>query len=212
MFGPKIKLVDKNEKFEKVKLVKPHISFNRADIKFEGDFELLEIEYKSQTRYVAFHLEADYCYLSVYMMDISKRVFDKIIGFISKNFKVRRFYLLQSLNGNKYLNKTIHSLLELPETQEEFDSRFSSKTRYSRRKKMRLLKEDYNFEFRHFKKHELTEEIFERFLELKRVDYETAYKNSTASDMLSDFIHITDVFTIIINNRIEAFFMYSIID
>ena len=125
MFGPRIRLVDEKEKFEKIKLVKPHISFNRADIKFEGKFELLEIKYKSKIRYIAFHFEPSYCYLSVYMMDIEKKVFDKIIDFIYKKFGTRRFYILQSHNGNKQVKETIHSLLELPDTQEEFNSRFS---------------------------------------------------------------------------------------
>ena len=207
-----IKLVDEKEKFEKIKLVKPNIIFNRADIKFEGNFELLEIEYKSEFRYVAIHINPNCCYLGVYMMDIDKKVFDSIVAFIHKKFRISRFYILQSHNGNRQVKKTIHSLLELPDTQEEFDSRFSSKTRYNRKRELKKLLDKYNCVFKHYNKSEITEDLYKQFLELKRVKYENAYSNNSPKEMFSDSYHITDIYTLEINNKIEAFNLYSMID
>lgn len=207
-----IKLVNEQEKFEKVNLVKPNIAFNRLDIKFEKDFELLEINYKSQTQYMTIHLAPYYCQLGVYMMDLDKKVFDAVIKFIVKKFNINRFYLVQSVNGNKKLTKSGHWLLSLPETQEDFDKMFSSRTRYNRRIKRKNLEKDYDCKFTHYKKFELDEKFFEDFLKMKRIGYEDAYKNKTPKEMLSDFYTITDVYTLTIDNKVEAYLLYSILD
>lgn len=208
----KIELVDEKEKYEKVKLVEPNIIFNRADIKYEGNFELLKIEYNSKIQYVSFHIKPTYCYLCVYMMQIEQKVFNEIVKFIYKTFKTNRFYVVQSLNGNKQLNNTVNWLLNLPDTQEEFDKQFSSRSRYNRRTKRKNLEKDFNCEFKYWKKEDLSEEFFERFLELKRIKFKNAYKNHTPSNMLSPFYSITDAYTISINNKLEAFIIYSIIN
>lgn len=44
-----IKLVDENEKFDKVKLVKPNITFNRADLMYGEKFGLLEVQNSGRT-------------------------------------------------------------------------------------------------------------------------------------------------------------------
>ena len=162
MFDRIISLIGK-EKFEKVKLVKPNIAFNRLDIKFENDFELLEIQYNSKIQYVTIHLAPYYCQLGVYMMELDKKVFDAMIKFIVKTFKINRFYLVQSVNGNKQAIKSGHWLLSLPDTQEEFDKRFSSRTRYNRRIKRKNLEKDYDCKFTHHKISELDEKFFEDF-------------------------------------------------
>ena len=151
-----IKLVDEKEKFEKVKLVKPHIIFNRLDVKFEKNFELLEINYKKKTFYVSFSLRPTYCYLGLYMVDIDKFVFNEIVNFIHKNFNVNQFFLIQSLNGKKTCIKTIHSLVEFPETQKDFDKKFSSRSRYNRRIKRKNLEKDFECEFLYFDKSKTT--------------------------------------------------------
>ena len=146
------------------------------------------------------------------MMDIDKKSFDAVIKFIYKTYGMNRFYVLQSFNGNKQLNKTVHWLLNLPETQEDFDKQFSSRSRYNRRIKRKNLEKEYKCEFSYLDKSQFTENFFEDFLEMKRIGYEEAYKNRTAKDMFSDFFSITDAYTLSIDGKIEAYVLYSIID
>lgn len=211
---PKIKLINNNDKFEKVKLVKPHINFNRLDIKFNKDFELLEIQYKKQTKYISFHIDKkfNYAYLGLYMVDIDKKEFNTILEFIYKSFQIKKFYILQSKNNYSNVNKTIHSLLELPDSIELFDNRFSSKTRCTRRYKQKKMEKKYNCEFLYLNKENLTEKILDVFLELKRDGYKDAYTSYKGKDLLSDFFHITDTYILKIDREIAAIFFYSIID
>ena len=124
----KIDLVNKEEKYQKIKLVKPNILFNRADIKFNNDFELLQIQYKNKIKYLSFHIHGLYCYLGLYMMDLTKDEYNAILKFIYEKFSIDRFYIIQSLNKSKDVNKTVHWLLTLPDSQEEFDKQFSSRS------------------------------------------------------------------------------------
>lgn len=207
-----IKLIDKVDAEKFLKEIKPQIIFNRLDIKFEEDYELLEIIYNSQKHYITFHLEPTYCQLGLYMIDIDKKVFKEIIKFIYKTFKINNFYAVQSLNGNSQLNKTIHWTLNLPDTQEEFDRQFSSRTRYNRKIKRKNLEKDFDCEFIHLSKSGLTEDVFENFLNLKRQSYDKAYENSIPKDFLSDFHSITDAYLLKINKNIEACVFYSSIN
>ena len=208
----KIDLVNKEEKYQKIKLVKPNILFNRADIKFNNDFELLQIQYKNKIKYLSFHIHGLYCYLGLYMMDLTKDEYNAILKFIYEKFSIDRFYIIQSLNKSKDVNKTVHWLLTLPDSQEEFDKQFSSRSRYNRRSKRKKLEKNYNCKFEHYQKSQLTENLLEKFLVLKRNDYETAYSGISTKDLLSDFYGITDVYTLTINDSIAAYLLYSIYD
>lgn len=212
MYKIKIELVDKEEKYQKIKLVKPNILFNRTDIKFNNNFELLKIQYKNKIKYLSFHIQGLYCYLGLYMMELDKKEYDAILKFIYKKFTIDRFYIIQSLNKSKDVNKTVHWLLTLPDSQEEFNKKFSSRSRYNRRIKRKNLEKNYNCKFEHYHKSQLTESLLERFLKLKRNDYETAYSGISAKDLLSDFYGITDVYTLTINDNIAAYLLYSIYD
>lgn len=93
-----IKFVDENEKFDKVKLVKPNITFNRADLMYGEKFGLLEVQNSGNIKYVSFFMKPKLCYLVVYMMDLSKQEFDGIIKFLYKTYGVTNFKVYQSLN------------------------------------------------------------------------------------------------------------------
>ncbi|MBQ9235366.1 MAG: hypothetical protein IJ184_02755 [Alphaproteobacteria bacterium] len=83
----KISIVPSDQKYEKVKLVQPNIIYNRFDIKYNGDFELLRVEYEKAVQYIAIHIHSDKkCYIGIYMTDLQQCVFDAIISFIKRKY------------------------------------------------------------------------------------------------------------------------------
>lgn len=207
-----IKFVDENEKFDKVKLVKPNITFNRADLMYGEKFGLLEVQNSGNIKYVSFFMKPKLCYLVVYMMDLSKQEFDGIIKFLYKTYGVTNFKVYQSLNRKNSFYEGVCYVLNLPDTVEEYYKQFKAHTRYNRRAERRKIENKFNCKFCHLDKSQLTKEFFENFLQLKRLDYETAYSDKSPQDMLSDYFNITDAYLLMINDEIVAYALYSICD
>ena len=213
----KISLVSQKEKYEKVKLVKPNIIYNRFDIKYSGDFDVLKVEYKGKTQYISIHIHKNnVCYIGIYMTEIEQCVFDKILKFLKNKFKnITHFHITQGLINHPELTQKMHWRLKFPNTVEEYNSMFSSKTRYNRRSKLKKLQENYDIEFAQYSKSDIDESFIRRFLELKTQTEDDVYYNMSEQGikrLLSDFYNITDAVVLKINNQIEAFVLYSVTD
>lgn len=211
----KINLVNNTEKLSKIKFVNPNIIHNRFDIKYDGDFSLLEVIYNEQTLYVPCHISDGECFIGVYMMDLDRFIFDKILEFIGKNSntKIYKYHCIQLKFEHEKLYTGCHWLLSLPPTFEEFMQRFSSKTRYNRAREKKLLENSFNCEYIYYSKEQLTKELMETFLKLKNSMCVSKYaEKNQAEKLLSNFYHITDVYGIKINNKIAAIILYSAVD
>lgn len=212
-----ISIVDEKEKFEKVKLVEPNIIYNRFDIKYGGSFDVLKIVYNGTVQYISFHIdEKQYCFIGLYMTDIEQIVFDEMLKFLTKKFKkIRRFKVTQSLANHPEMENKVCWVLTVPESVDNYWAQFSSKTRNTRRRKLKNFLKDNDAEFVYYSREDLTKEIIERFFELKAVTKTDIYYNITeegVNKMLSDFYNITDVYAIKINGKLEAILLYSITD
>ena len=211
----KISLVPKEEKFEKVKLVQPNMIYNRFDIKYNGCFEVLEIEYKNKLQYIAIHInDKNICYIGIYMTELEQIVFDKILKFLTKNFKnIKHIHITQGLIDHPELSQKMHWLLELPNSIEEYNSQFSSRTRYNRRSKLKKLEENYDVEFLKISKNEINENLIKTFINFKQQTEKDVYYDLSQAGikkLLSCFYNITDAVVMKINSKIEAIVLYSI--
>ena len=184
-----IKLVDDFEKFEKIKNVKPNIIYNRFDIKFGNDFQLLEINFNNKTNYIAFFICDNTCFLGV-----------------------TQIHITQSINSYRGLKTGIHWFLKLPDTFEKYNNLFSSKTRYNRNYYKKNLEKQYKCEWTHIKKEELTEALIEEFIKLKTEKMKSYYENVDLKNFLTNYFCITDTYTLRANNKLIAIIFYSIID
>lgn len=213
----KISLVDQNEKYEKVKLVKPNIIYNRFDIKYSGDFDVLKVQYNEKIQYISIHIhENNVCYIGIYMTEIEQCVFDSILKFLEKRYKnIEKFHITQSLISHVSLVNKMHWLLELPDSIDKYYSKFSSKTIYNRRRELKKLQDSFNIEFIYYSKNEINEELIKRFFELKEKTEDSVYYNTSEKGItriLSKFYNITDAYVLKIDNKIEAAIFYSIND
>lgn len=211
----KISIVKQKDKYEKAKLAKPNIIYNRFDIKYSGDFNVLKVTYKNTERYITFHIsKKNACYIGIYMTELEQCVFDEIIKFLKMQYPdIDYFHITQGLIKNPALSDKMCWFIELPNTVEEYWAQFSSKTRSERRRKIRKLHEDYDVSFEHITKPDINEDLIKRFLEFKTETEENiCYKTdeSGVKLLLSDMYHITDACIIKINGKIEAIEMYSI--
>ena len=206
-----IKIVDENSKFEKVKLVKPNIKFNRCDIRYGNDFELLEIKYDDKTVYISYFIEGYTCKPGLYMVEIPDYVFDAVIDFIAQNRKVHTFQITQSLNSAKGLKPIMHWLLHLPNTWEEYFNSFSSKSRYNKRYYKRKLEENYECRWDYLSQNKIDEDFIKKFFELKKQKKEIYY-DADEKEFLGDFYKVTDAYVLYIDNHIKSVILYSIID
>ena len=214
----KISIVPVEEKYEKVKLVQPNIIYNRFDIKYNGDFEVLKIEYKKCIQYVAIHIHSNKkCYIGIYMTELEQCVFDKMISFITKKYgkKINKIHVTQGLIKNSNLENKMHWLLNLPDTVEEYWAQFSSQTRHVRRKRLSRMQNEYDVSFEHYEKHQINEQLITLFFKLKSQTEDDVCYNTNEEGVtlfLSDFYHITDVYVIKINDKIEAMQLCSVTD
>lgn len=211
----KLSIVSQEEKYEKVKLVDPDMIYNRFDIKYSGDFDVVKIKYFNKEQYIAFHIdEQNVCYVGIYMTKIKQRTFDKMLIFLKKKYKnIAYFHITQSLIKSNELDNKVHWLLELPKTVDEYWAQFSSKTRSERRRKIKKLKQQYNTEFLHYTGLEINSDLIKRFFELKtqtetQIYYDTDEQG--VEQMLSKDTNITDAYIIKINGKIEAIEMCSL--
>ena len=103
----KISIVPADQKYEKVKLVEPNIIYNRFDIKYSGDFDVLRVKFKGKIQYISYHIHKNRkCYIGMYMMELEQRVFDKIISFISKKYykKIDKIHVTMNVvNSYKFI-------------------------------------------------------------------------------------------------------------
>lgn len=209
-----IKLVNDNEKLEKVKLVEPDIKQNRLDIRYNNDFELLEVSYEELTKYVAFHMDGNVCTLGLYMVEIPQSVFEKILEFINKNKKAYRFHIVQTQNYLKGFKKKVNWVLTLPNTFEEYEQKFSAKTRYNRRRYKRMLEENYKCEWKYFSENEINKEMISAFFELKKAkEKDKAYADLVnPEEYINNYNKLTDAYILYINGQIASIVLYSIIN
>ncbi len=213
----KISIVDEKEKYEKVKLVKPNIIYNRFDIKYNGSFDVLKIEYNGEVQYVSFHIdEKKYCFIGLYMTDIEQVVFNNMLDFLTRKFKkIRRFKLLQCRAKHPELDDKVCWMLDLPDTVEEYWAQFSAKSRYNRKREFKKLCESFNISFEYYKKEDLTESIIKRFFDFKQETKDDVYYDLSGKGInlfLSNFFNLTDTYVLKINGNIEAIIFYSITD
>ena len=145
------------------------------------------------------------------MVEIPQYVFDEIIKFLLKNKKIYSINFSQSLNNMLGAKKTVHWLLNLPATKEEYFNQFSSKHRYNLRYYKKKLEENYNCEWKYFSEKDIDENLIKEFFELKKQKL-TIYYDTDAKGFLSDYYKITDAFALYINGKMQAITLYSIID
>ncbi len=210
-----IELIKDDSKYEKVKLVVPNIKFNRCDICYGKDFELLKINYEGNEKYISFFQDGTTLHLGVYMVEIPQYVFDEIIQFLLKNKKVYHIHMTQSLNYLKGAKKKMHWLLELPESWEDYLKQFSSKHKYNLRYYKKKLEQTYNCEWKYYSQHEISKKVIETFFDFKIAkEKEEAYSDLVNPEKYldSDFNKITDAYVLYINNEIKSIVLYSIID
>ena len=206
-----INVVKKKEKEEKIKLVFPNILANRLDIRRNENYELLEIIDNKETVYIPFYINNNRCFLSVYMMPISKKIFNGVVNFIKKEYKIFDFHVGQSLNDYKNSYNQVHWLLKLPESIEEYESLFTKKSLYNRRRELKLLEKDFNIEFCYFDRTELNEELITLFLQWKQ-EKGNCYREYNIDYILSNRLYLTDAYTLKLNNKIVAIILYSTVD
>ena len=211
----RISVVSQEEKYEKAKLVEPNIIYTRFDIKYSGDFDVLKIEYDNKEQYITFHINRQgVCYIGTYMLPMEQVTFDEVIKFLRKKYrKITSFHITQAMIKHSQLDNKVCWVLDLPDTEEEYWAKFSSKTRSERKRKLRKLKEDYDVEFVYYKKEDITKDLIHRFFELKvnsRKDIDYQIDDQGQELMLSNFYNITDVYAIKINGKIEAIYLLSI--
>lgn len=213
-----ISVVPDKDKFDKVLLVKPNIIYNRFDIKYSGDFDVLEIKFQKNLQYVAIHIDENKtCYIGIYMTEIKQKVFDAIIKFLKKKYRknIQRVHITQGLIKHHKLVDKIHWLLNLPNSIEDYYSQFSSKTRGNRRRECKKLQDTFDTEFLHYSRKDMNKSFMERFFELKNATTDNIYYKVDATGiekMLSNFYNLTDAYVLKINGKIEAFIFYSITD
>ena len=214
----KISIVPLEQKYEKVKLVQPNIIYNRFDIKYNNEFEVLEVKYKNKIQYISIHLHDNKeCYVGIYMTELEQCVFDAIISYVKKIYKkkIKNIHITQSLIKNNQLTKKMHWLLDLPCSIEEYYKKFSSKSRYNIKRELKKLQEAFDIKFEYYNKNEIDNNIIKRFFEFKKETEDSVYYNTDKNGidkMLSNFYNITDVYVIKINGVIEAIIFYSITD
>ncbi|MBQ8677606.1 MAG: GNAT family N-acetyltransferase [Alphaproteobacteria bacterium] len=211
-----ISLVDQADKYEKITLVEPNIIWNRPDIKYGDDFDVLKIEYRDKTQYIGFHINyKNTCIVGIWTTEIQRDVFNKMLRFLKKKYKrIKNFSFTHSLNNQKGLTPKVHWLLELPYRVDEYYNQFSAKARYNRKRERKLLQESFNCEFIHYSKEQLSEELIRRFFTFKTTTLKKKvhYDLDEAQEMLSDYYSISDVWAIKIDGEISAVILYSSVD
>ena len=207
----KIKYIDENLKFEKVKLVEPNIKWNRCDIRYGKDFKLLEIKYEKQTKYISYYIEGSTCHLGLYMVEIPQYILNKVRSFILKKEKIKKFHIGQSINPFAGCRNIMHWLLILPASWEEYEQQFTSKTRYNRRYYKKKLEENFNCEWKYFSEKEIDENFIKDFYALKK-QKKKIYYDANEKEFLSDYYKITDAYALFIDGEMKSVILYSIID
>lgn len=207
-----INIVDKSEKLNKIKLVTPNIIYNRFDLKYSGDFELLEIKYGKRRYYIPLKINNTSCKLGLYMTEIDKNVLNRVLHFLSCKYGIYKFNISKSFNYYNGMKSRLNWVLDLPETVEEYDAKFSSKSKYNRRYLFKKLKNLYDIKYEYYSENQITLELLKEFLDKKRINYPDIYPSDyTAEDFQREFA-VTDVYTLVINGEIAAMILYSILN
>lgn len=208
----KISIIKRTERENYIDKVSPNIIGNRFDYMYGDDYDLLYVKDDKNVFILPLRVNGKNAKLGVYMTQIPEELFSKCIKFIKNKYKkIEQINISQSLNNYNGLKNYMHWLLELPDTVEEFNSRFSSKTNYNRRYYKKKLTNDFNCEFKHYKGEEVTEEIANNFFRLKAMTKNIYYAQENCNINLFIHRHITDVYAIYIDNKIAAMSLFSVI-
>ncbi len=204
----KISIIEGEEKFSFVKNVEPNFLYNRFDILYNNDFELLRCISKNKTFFIPLHFENDICFLGVYLSFIGQNLFNDVIKYVFKNFKNINFIRVrQALYDYKGLNAIEHFTLNLPNTTDEYWRQFSSKRKYNYRRAKRQLEEKYKITYEKFHNDEITEDLIDIFLKIKNLDFKSNYR--VTKETFQEKYHVTDMFLMKADEEIISMALFA---
>ncbi len=194
---------------ELVKVIQePKIIFNRFDLMFGGDFDLLKVD----EFYVPLRIKKSKAVLGLYLTKVSPQAIEELIDYIFKNYKkVKKIEFKHCLTPVPGVKPAPHWHVELS-NKEDFDKALSNKTRYNTKWYPKKIREEVGeFEIKHFSKDKISQGVVDKYLEFKRKTHEFEWKKD--HDKYLDEMYITDAYAMYIKGEIKAIaFMVTIDD
>ena len=211
----KIRIIKDKEKFNIIKNLPHNCIYNRFDLVFFNDFNLLEVIQGEKKFYIPYHIEKIfYCHLASFMLGMEDDTFNDVIAFMKKKYPLlTTIEIWHSLNPYKGLRQTNNCILYLPKTMEEYNKNFTSKTLYNRRYALSKLMKNFKIEFKHFERKDFTKELLETFLKFKNEGKiscgDQVYYSEDYTRLLGSVYYLTDIWALYINDAIAAVILYS---
>lgn len=212
MSAIKIKLIRRRFADKFVNKTCPNVIWNRFDVRYDNKARVLYVIEDDNAYVIQFYINNHTCYLGVFMMPISADVFNTVLRFIKRRFpSVYGFNIWQSLNNHAGLRPAPHWLLELPETWDEYNASFTSKSRNNRRNAKLKLESDFSdIKYEYYDADNFSDELANEFLRLKNQNknFDHVYYAS-AQSIRNKFYSISDVFVMRHGTKIIAMITYS---
>jgi len=210
-----IRIIKDPSKYEIIKNIPYNCIYNRFDIVWFDDFDIIEVSDSDVKFYIPIHIENfKTCYLASFMQNMKNDMFNSVIQFIFDCYKyINTIEIWHGLNTYNNLRETNNYILNLPNSVEEYNKNFSSKTRYNRRHAIKKLEENFKTEFKYFQRKDFTEELLSSFLKFKNIEDAQAgtsvYYSNDYKKLLGSVYYLTDIWALYINNEIAATILYS---
>ena len=209
----KIKLIPQRHRDKFVAKTRPDVIWNRMDVRYGKKARAMYVVDGENTHVVQFYINDHVCYVGVFVMNISADAFNAVLRFIKRRFpSVYSFNIWQSLNNHPGLRPAPHWLLELPETWDEYNASFTSKSRNNRRNAALKLERDFpDIKYEYYNADNFSDELANEFLRLKNQNAhftDNVYYLS-ADSLRNKFYSITDVFVVRNHDKVIAMIMYS---
>ena len=192
----------KKDKDKLVKLVEPNFIYNRFDVFYDNEYELLHILSDNYTYYVPVRVDLHTAKLGLYMTKLPQKAFDKLIDFVFQLYPEVDFIKIRhSLNCHKDLSEGNQWTIELPETEEKYLSSLGKKTRLHIKQYFKYINRDFNVEFKTFDK-DIPSDVVKAYFQFKKETLGHSY-TMPEQEYLREF-QVTKAYVLYLNNKIAA--------
>ncbi len=183
--------------------ITPDIIFNHFDLIY-GSKKYVHIMTDTKEWTIPFRAENNVAYLGLYLVDMPKDVFDKLISFIfRKNRNIQKIYLKKSKNNyHNHIRQGNHFRVELPETFDSLLARLNKKGRYNYNREKRLLHELGNIEYLHCNTADTLNDVISAFFNFKFQTHGRDYQMLPEEYVRTYFV--SDAYSINLDGKIIA--------
>lgn len=192
----------KKDKNKLIKLVTPNFIYNRFDIRFNNQYELIKISAEDSEYYVPLRVDVHTVKLGLYMVKLPQLAFDRLIEFIFLMYdNVDFIEIKHSLNSHHDLVSGNQWTIKLPDSETKYISLLGKKTRLHIKQYFKYIQRDFEVDFKTYDR-DIPTEVVGTYYRFKKETLNHTY-TMPEQEYLKEF-YITKAHVLYLNNEIAA--------